>query len=54
MPEFCNGVHWDAKHLLKTDAFWEKFEIVSPLTSKGGMAGIFLLLKSDLLLSNKF
>ena len=47
MLEFCSGVHWDAKDLLKIDAFWEKFDIISPLTSKGGMTGIFLLLKKQ-------
>ena len=44
--EFCNRIHWEAKNLLKIDAFWEKFEIISPLTSKGGMAGIFLVLET--------
>ena len=43
MVEFCNAVHWDPKDLLKIDALWEKFEVISPLTSKGGMAGIFFV-----------
>ena len=38
-------VQCDPKNLLKRDAFCEKFEIISPLTSKDEMAGIFLLLK---------
>ena len=45
MLEFCNGVHWDAEMSLTIDASWEKFEVISPLTSKSGIAGILLLLK---------
>ena len=42
---FDNGVHCDAKNLLKSSAFFEKFEIISPFTNRGGIEGIFLLLK---------
>ena len=42
---FNNGVHCDAKNLLKSLAFFEKFEIISPFTKRGGIEGIFLLLK---------
>ena len=42
---FDNGVHYDAKNLLKSLAFFEKFEIISPFTNRGGIEGIFLLLK---------
>ena len=42
---FDNGVHCDAKNLLKSSPFFEKFEIISPFTNTGGFEGIFLLLK---------
>ena len=42
---FDNGVHCDAKNLLKSSAFFEKFEIISPFTNRGGIEGISLLLK---------
>ena len=42
---FDNGMHCDAKNLLKSSAFFEKFEIISPFTNRGGIEGIFLLLK---------
>ena len=42
---FDNGVHCDAKNLLKSSAFFEKFEIISPFTNRGGIEGIFLLLR---------
>ena len=42
---FDNGVHGDAKNLLKSSAFFEKFEIISPFTIRGGIEGIFLLLR---------
>ena len=42
---FDNGVHCDAKHLLKTSAFFVKFEIISSFTNRGGIEGIFLLLQ---------
>ena len=42
---FDNGVHCDAKTLLKSSPFFEKFEIISPFTNMGGFEGIFLLLK---------
>ena len=41
--EFCNGVHCDAKYLLKIAAFWEKFKIISPSTNRAGMAGTFFV-----------
>ena len=44
---FDNGVHCDAKNLLKSSAFFEKFEIISPFTNRGGIEGIFLLLKKQ-------
>ena len=40
-----NGVHCDAKNLLKSSAFFEKFEIVLPFTNRRGVEGIFLLFK---------
>ena len=43
---FDNGVHCDAKNLLKSSAFFEKFEIISPFTNRVGIEGIFLLLKN--------
>ena len=42
---FDIGVQCDAKNFLKSLAFFEKFEIISPFTDKGGIEGIFLLLK---------
>ena len=42
---FENGVHCDAKNLLKSLAFFEKFEIISPFTNGRGTEGILLLLK---------
>ena len=42
---FDNGVRYDAKNLLKSLAFFEKFEIISRFTNWGGIEGIFLLLK---------
>ena len=42
---FDNGVHCDAKDLLKSSAFYEKSEIISPFTNRGGIEGIFLWLK---------
>ena len=42
---FDNGIHCDAKNLLKSSAFFEKFEIISPFTNRGGIERIFLLLK---------
>ena len=42
---FDNGVRCDAKNLLKSSAIFEKFEIISPFTNRGGIEGIFLLLK---------
>ena len=42
---FDNGVHCDAKNLLKSSGFFEKFEIISPFTNRIGIKGIFLLLK---------
>ena len=42
---FDNGVHCDAKNLLKSSAFFEKFEIISPFTNRVGIEGIFLLLR---------
>ena len=42
---FDNGVHCDAENLLKSSAFFQKFEIISPFTNKGGNEGVFLLLK---------
>ena len=42
---FDNGLHCDAKNLLKSSASFEKFEIISPFTNMGGIEGIFLLLK---------
>ena len=42
---FDNGVHCDAKNLLKSSAFFEKFEFISPFNNRGGIEGIFLLLK---------
>ena len=42
---FDNGVHCDAKNLLKSSAFFEKFEIISPFTNMGGIEGFSLLLK---------
>ena len=52
--EFCNGLHCDAKYLLKIAAFWEKFKTISPSTSSGGMAGTFCYKEGDLIFSNKF
>ena len=40
---FFIGVHIEAKKLLNRFAFSQKSEIKLPLTSKGGIAGIFLL-----------
>ena len=42
---FDNGEHCDANNLLKSSAFFEKFEIISPFTNRIGTEGIFLLLK---------
>ena len=41
---FDNGVHCDAKKLKKL-GFFQKIEIISPFTNRGGIEGIFLLLK---------
>ena len=41
---FDNGVHCDAKNLLKSSAFFEKFGTISPFTERAGIEGIFLLL----------
>ena len=43
--KFCNGVHCDAKYLLKIGAFWEELEIISLSTSRGGMTGTFFVTK---------
>ena len=32
---FNNDVYWDAKNLLRSSAFYEKFEIIPPLTNRG-------------------
>ena len=42
---FDNGVHCDAKTLLKRSALFEKIEIISPFTNREGTEGTFLLLK---------
>ena len=42
---FDNRVHCDAKNLLKSSVFFEKFEIISSFTNRGGIENIFLLLK---------
>ena len=42
---FDNDVHCDAKNLLKSSAFFENFEIISPFTNRGGIEVILLLLK---------
>ena len=42
---FHKGVHCDAKNLLKSLAFFEKFGIISLFTNTGGTEGIFLVLK---------
>ena len=41
---FDNDVHCDAKNLLKSLAFFEKFEIISPFTYWRCIEGIFLML----------
>ena len=33
---FDKGIHCDAKKLLKSLAFFKKFEIISPFTNRGG------------------
>ena len=43
---FDNGVHCDAKNLLKSSAFFEKFETISPFTNRVGIEGTFILLKN--------
>ena len=43
---FDNGVHCDAKKLKKL-GFFQKIEIISPFTNRGGIEGIFLLLKKQ-------
>ena len=43
---FDNGVHCDAKNLKKL-GFFQKIEIISPFTNRGGIEGIFLLLKKQ-------
>ena len=48
MTKVDNGIHCDAKNLLKSSAFFEKFEIISPFTNRGGIERIFLLLKKRL------
>ena len=48
---FDNDVHCDARNLLKSSAFFEKFEIISPFTNRKGIEGIFLLLKKRLNIS---
>ena len=42
---FDNDVHCDTKNLLKRLALFEKIEIISPFTNRGGTEGTFLLLK---------
>ena len=42
---FDNGVHCDAKNALKSSTFFEKFEIISPFTNRGGIEAILLLLR---------
>ena len=42
---FVNDAHCGAKSLLKSLAFFEKFETISPFTNRGGIEGIFLLVK---------
>ena len=52
--EFCNGVHCDAKYLLKIAAFWEKFEIIFPSTSRDDIAGTICYWLGDLIFLNMF
>ena len=42
---FDNDKYCDPKNLLKGLTFFEKFEIISLFTKRGGIEGIFLLLK---------
>ena len=42
---FDNGAHCEAKNLLKTSAFLQDVEIISPFTNRGDIEGIFLLVK---------
>ena len=44
---FDNSTHCDAKNLLKSSGFFEKVEIIFLLTNRGGIEGIFLLLKNQ-------
>ena len=37
----------NTKKLLKSSAFFDKFEIISPFANRGGIEGIFLLLKNQ-------
>ena len=42
---FDNGVHCDVKSLLKSSAFFEKFEIICLFTNRGSIGGNFSLLE---------
>ena len=45
IPLFDNGVHCDVKSLLKSSAFFEKFEIICLFTNRGSIGGNFSLLE---------
>ena len=51
---FNNGVHCDAKNLLKSSAFFEKFEIISLFTNREVLKVFSYYLKSDLIFSSTF
>ena len=43
--KLSKGVHWSAKNMFNRSAFSEKFVIMSPFTSGGGIAGVFVLFR---------
>ena len=47
---FGKGLHWDEKYLLERLAFSLKFVIIFPFTERGGIIGIFLPLKHNLII----
>ena len=51
---FNNGVHCDAKNLLKSSAFFEKFEIISLFTNREVLKVFSYYVKSDLIFSSTF
>ena len=52
--EFLNRVHCHAKYLLKIAGFWQKFEIISSITSRGDMVRTSFYWVDDLKFFNKF